>query len=162
MHKGSSMAKMGLSRFVFGVLSCLALGLAITGAWAASQVAVDGTFSGSWRAYSQRLDYDKGGHGVADAGMATHFLVLGADGTWTFGTSAGKWTVAAVTDSDWKRWQTRPYGPKRKILLQGWAGRAADGPVEESGGRVDFIWLIYHVEKPSPGLIQIKFGHAKK
>jgi hypothetical protein len=86
-------------------------------------------------------------------------LALYGDGSWTFGPSGGTWDVASVEASDWERWQIASYGPQRKIVLHGWNGGTADGPIEESGGHVDFVWVIYRIESPDPATIYLKFGH---
>lgn len=124
-----------------------------------------GEFAGSWRAYSERIYYDRGGAGallsIAKGNAITRTLKISSDGRWEFGDSKGTWTVSAITDEDWSRWGISPYGPTRKVVLDGWNKASADGPAEEST-RVDFIWVIYHVEPPlvqNPGTIWIKFGH---
>lgn len=115
---------------------------------------------GDWRAYSARIYYDKGGGGTAS--RFTQPLKLSAQGEWNFETSAGKFTVENINGGDWKRWGIAPYGPKRKIVLLNWNSSKADGPIEESSGRVNFIWVIYKVRPPvatSPGTVWIKFCH---
>ncbi|MBI4052723.1 MAG: hypothetical protein HY394_01670 [Candidatus Diapherotrites archaeon] len=119
-------------------------------------------FAGSWRALSSRLFYDAGGGGDVGSGTG-HRLEINADGTWQFSSSAGKWSVAAIEDADWTKWKVDSYGPARKIVLDNWNGGIADGPIEESDGQVDFIWLIYRAEPPTvsaPGQVQAKYGHA--
>ena len=122
-------------------------------------------FVGSWRVYSERIYYDVGGAGallsIASGNAPTQGLILSSGGKWEFGDSKGTWTVTEITDEDWSRWDVSPYGPTRKLVLDGWKGDTADGPVEEST-RVDFIWVIYHVEPPlvqNAGTIWMKFGH---
>jgi hypothetical protein len=51
------------------------------------------------------------------------------------------------------------YGPQRKVVLEGWNDDVADGPIEESEAGVDFLWVVYRVDDPSPGVVQMKFGH---
>lgn len=120
----------------------------------------DPAFTGSWRIYSEYIYYDAGGGGGSDSSASgTRRLELYDDGTWTFGPSSGYWSIEPVSPSDWDRWAIPPYGPDRKIVLQGWNGGVESGPVEESGGYVDFVWVIYHVDTPEPGLVYIKFGH---
>ena len=122
---------------------------------------VDGSLAGEWRVYSETLFYDAGGSGGSDsAASTTRMLVLKDDGTWEFGSSAGSWYVTSIDPSDWDRWGSTPYGPERKIVLDGWNGGVADGPVEELAGAVDFVWVIYRVDAPDPGTVQMKFGHA--
>ena len=118
-------------------------------------------FVGDWRVYSETLFYDAGGSGGSDsAASTTRMLVLKDDGTWEFGSSAGSWYVTSIDPSYWDRWGSTPYGPERKIVLDGWNGGVADGPVEELAGAVDFVWVIYRVDAPDPGTVQMKFGHA--
>lgn len=124
-------------------------------------------FAGNWRAYSERLFYDKGGGGAtlsASSGTAsTQTLSLKNDGTWSYGTSKGTWSISAITADDWKSWGIESYGPARKIFLQGWNKGTASGPVEESAGNVDFIWVLYRVGPPTvqnPGTVHMKFGHV--
>jgi predicted small lipoprotein YifL len=115
---------------------------------------------GSWRFYSESLYYDAGGGGVMDSSEVVGTdLVLYEDGSWEFGSSSGWWSVAAIDGSEWDRWLVSPYGPTRKILLQGWNGGTGDGPLDEETGYVDFVWVIYHVDSPDPGTVYIKFGH---
>ncbi len=120
----------------------------------------DPAFVDSWRIYSEYIYYDAGGSGGSDSSASgTTRLELNADGTWQFGSSAGSWTIEPIAPSDWDRWGVSAYGPERKVVLQGWKGGVEDGPIEESAGYVDFVWVIYHVDSPDPGLIYIKFGH---
>ena len=120
----------------------------------------DPAFVDSWRAYSEYIYYDAGGSGGSDASASgTTRLDLYADGSWQFGSSSGYWSIEPIAPSDWDRWGVSGYGPERKVVLQGWNGGAEGGPIEESAGYVDFVWVIYHVESPDPGLIYIKFGH---
>ncbi|MBI2655017.1 hypothetical protein HYX06_01175 [Candidatus Woesearchaeota archaeon] len=121
----------------------------------------DPAFVGSWRIFSERIFYDIGGGGSA-AVPVTRNLELLKDGTWRFGDSQGAWSVTETTSEDWTRWGVNPYGPTRKVALDKWNNAVADGPVEESKGYVDFIWVIYHVEPPqvqNAGTIWMKFGH---
>ncbi len=117
---------------------------------------------GKWRAYSEAIFYDSGGSKYLDRAV-TRLLEISADGTWTFGTSSGTWKTEPVSFADWTKWDTSDYGPTRKITLNGWNGGVADGPIEETESRIDFIWVIYREEPPTvskPGQVQIKFGHA--
>ncbi len=117
---------------------------------------------GSWRAYSEAIFYDAGGNDWLDT-PSTRRLELKGNGRWEFGSSTGTWETAPVTENDWLKWEVESYGPTRKIVLNNWNKGVADGPVEESGGRIDFIWVIYHADPPLvsyPGQVQIKFGHA--
>lgn len=122
----------------------------------------DPAFVGSWKVFSERIFYDMGGAGAA-AVPVTRNLELLKDGTWSFGDSKGTWIATEITNEDWGRWDINSYGPTRKITMNGWNNGIADGPVEESSGRIDFIWVIYHVEPPlveNAGTIWLKFGHA--
>jgi len=122
---------------------------------------VDISLTGEWRVYSETLFYDAGGSGGSDSGASTtRMLVLKDDGAWEFGSSGGSWYVTSIDPSDWDRWGSAPYGPERKIVLEGWNGDMGDGPVEEYEGGIDFFWVIYRVDAPYPGTVQMKFGHA--
>jgi hypothetical protein len=117
-------------------------------------------FVGDWRVYSETLFYDAGGSGGSDSGASTtRELSLNDDGTWEFGSSNGTWYVTAIEAGDWSRWGVEEYGPQRKVVLEGWNGDVADGPIEESEAGADFLWVIYRVDEPSPGVVQMKFGH---
>lgn len=121
-----------------------------------------GEFVGLWRVFSSRLFYDAGGGGAVGTGTGQP-LELNSDGTWQLSASAGTWAVENISEEDWKAWNVNSYGPDRKIVLDNWNGATASGPVEESGGRVDFFWMIYRAEPPtvsSPGQVQAKYGHA--
>ena len=121
----------------------------------------DPAFVGSWRIFSERIFYDIGGAGSA-AVPVTRNLELLKDGTWKFGDSNGTWTVTEITNDDWTRWGINPYGPSRKITMDGWNKATADGPIEEEKSQIDFIWVIYHVEPPqvqNAGTVWLKFGH---
>ncbi len=119
-------------------------------------------FVGLWSAFSSRLFYDAGGGGALGSGTG-YPMEINADGTWKYSSSAGKWHVEDVTSADWTKWKISDYGPKRKMVLDGWNNGIADGPVEESSGRVDFFWSIYRVGPPKvgvPGLVNVKYGHT--
>jgi len=120
----------------------------------------DELLTGDWRIYSETLFFDAGGSGGSDSSASvTRKLHLDEDGTWEFGSSQGTWYVATIEPLDWDRWQVQPYGPAVKIVLDGWNGQVGDGPIEEYESGVDFFWVIYRVDDPSPGAVQMKFGH---
>lgn len=113
-----------------------------------------------WRVYSEAIFYDEGGSNFLETPVTT-LLEIRADQTWSFGSSSGTWSVQAIEESDWQKWGVPSYGPTRKLVLNGWNGGTNDGPIEESGSRVDFMWVIYRVGPPtvqSAGQIQMKFG----
>ncbi len=113
-----------------------------------------------WRVYSEAIFYDAGGNNFLETPVTT-LLDIRADQTWSFGSSTGTWSVQAIQESDWDRWGVPSYGPTRKLVLNGWNSDTNDGPIEESGDRVDFMWVIYRVGPPavqSAGQIQMKFG----
>lgn len=117
-------------------------------------------FVGDWRVYSETLLYDAGGGGGSDSSASTtRELSLNDDGTWEFGSSNGTWYVTTIDAADWSRWGVEEYGPQRKVVLEGWNDDFADGPIEDSEAGVDFLWVIYRVDEPSPGVVQMKFGH---
>ena len=156
-------------KHILSFLCALPLILAVP-AHAQSATALAGTHPGSlagtWRIYSERLYYDIGGGGPwasasqGSAGFRT--LVIHGNGTYEFGSSRGSWSVEPIQASDWKTWKVGSYGPSQKIVLQGWNKAGASGPLEGSGSRADFVWVIYRVAPPlvrSPGTVYIKFGH---
>ena len=117
-------------------------------------------FVGDWRVYSETLFFDAGGSGGSDSGASTtQELSLNEDGTWEFGSSSGAWQITAIDAADWSRWDVEEYDPQRKIVIEGWSDDVADGPIEESEAGTDFLWVIYRVDEPSPGVVQMKFGH---
>ena len=138
--------------------AALAAGVALLIGVAASAAAGRGEISTTWRVYSARIDYDNGSYSVMPPG--TRRLVV-SDSGWRFGSSAGAVRIVRITGADWKRWRVTAYGPTRKAVFAGWSGGAADGPLEESAGRVDFIWVIYRARPPlvhAPGTVSLKFG----
>jgi len=121
----------------------------------------DGILAGEWRISSETLFYDAGGSGGSDASASgTRRLTLYDDGSWEFGSSGGAWFTSPIDPSDWDRWGTAPYGPETKIVLEGWNGDVGDGPIEGSAGTVDFFWVIYRVDDPDAGAVQVKFGRT--
>lgn len=113
---------------------------------------------GSWRPYSESIYYDSGGN--KSITPVTRRLNLNSGGQWSFGSSNGNWRVENISQNDWKNWGINPYGPTRKIILTGWNKSSAGGPIEESGGRIDFLWVIYRSQSSfGPATIWIKFGH---
>ena len=122
----------------------------------------DAELAGSWRVYSERLYYDIGGAGALGIPVSRR-LDLEADGTWAFGDSHGTWSTSAIDDRDWKQWDIAAYGPTTKIVVEDWNQATAMGPLERTGSRTDFIWLIYHVKPPTvnhAGVVWIKFGRV--
>ena len=84
-------------------------------------------------------------------------------GRWHFGTSSGRFRVAAITAADWTKWGIEAYGPTRKVVFSGWSGATATGPIEGTGAQVDFFWLMYPARPPvvrTAGVVSLKFGHA--
>ncbi len=118
---------------------------------------IDKDLVGSWRPFSEAIFYDDGGNDWITP--VSRRIELSADGTWSFGSSSGTWSVAPISNSDWSTWKVSSYGPNRKIILDGWNKGVASGPIEESSS-IDFFWVIYHGDMSlGPATIQIKFGH---
>lgn len=114
--------------------------------------------AGSWRPYSESIFYDRGGN--KSIVPVTRRMTLSPNGQWSFGTSSGKWHVETITQNDWDNWKINPYGPTKKIVLSGWNKSTAEGPIEESSGNIDFIWVIYRTQSSfGPATVWIKFGH---
>ncbi len=118
---------------------------------------VDSRLVGTWRQYSARYDYDAGGAAVSDTPLSDN-LVIKPDGTWSYGTSKGSISSSKLTPDDTKKWGGMS-DVQIKVVLNGWEKGTAEGPVQESGGRVNFIWVIYRVTSPRPGTVSLKFGH---
>ncbi len=117
---------------------------------------------GSWRIFSERIYYDKGGAGALGTPVSRN-LEITASNSWNFGDSKGTITIAQITEEDWKKWGIEKYGPTRKVIVNNWNKLVAEGPLEESTDRIDFIWIIYHVDPPlvqNPGTVWMKFGHG--
>lgn len=117
--------------------------------------------AGRWRVFSERIFYDQGGAGDTST-RGGRDLSLNSNCTWDDGgPTSGTWSVSGIPPSDWQRWQVSPYGPTRKITLNGWSGGIAEGPVEDDHGTVDFIWAIFHVAPPlvaAPGLVEVRYS----
>ncbi|MBI5222873.1 hypothetical protein HY990_00470 [Candidatus Micrarchaeota archaeon] len=113
---------------------------------------------GSWRIYPATTNYK----GEVDySKLSSRKLEIKEDGNWQFGSSSGSWKIETISSQDWERWETEPYEPTKRLVLNGWDGKTVDGPIEGEEGRPDFIWLIYEV-KDSQGQerqLQLKFGH---
>ena len=125
-----------------------------------AQSATNEMVSGKWRVYSEKIFYDIGGSGGFGINSGRD-LELQNNGKWKFGDSQGTYSLADITPEDWSQWQIGSYGPTQKITLNNWNKGVADGPIEESEERVDFVWVIYHVEPPlvqNAGTVWIKFG----
>ncbi len=145
--------KLPLAIFLFGIIllemGCLSRNVSIPTS--------DKSLVGSWRFYPQRTN---------DQGMidlpTSRKLELRSDGSWEFGSSRGSWGTKDITAADWAKWKIESYGPKKKIVLNGWSGQTVDGPIEEVEARVDFFWLIYDVGPPVTTRVrqaQLRFGH---
>ncbi|HEX7478890.1 MAG TPA: hypothetical protein VF331_13875 [Polyangiales bacterium] len=80
---------------------------------------------------------------------------------WSYGTTSGAWSVAAISSMDWNAWGISSYGPTRKLILAGWSGGTAQGPIDEQpGGPVSYLWVIYPYQSASgPAKVWLKFGH---
>lgn len=114
--------------------------------------------AGSWRPYVEFIYYDSGGN--KSIKPVTRYLNLNSNGQWSFGSSNGKWHVENISKNDWSKWGISPNGQTRKIVLTGWNKSSASGPIEESDGRIDFLWVVYRSKSSfGPATIRIKFGH---
>ncbi|MBI5046891.1 hypothetical protein HZC07_04130 [Candidatus Micrarchaeota archaeon] len=119
---------------------------------------------GSWRVYSAVTYFDSGGGGgLRNSSFGGEKLSINSDGTWQFGASSGTWTTSSVSTEDWNKWGVDSYGPTKKMIIYNWNGEEVDGPIEETDGRIDFIWMIYRIKGSSTGengQVQIKYGRA--
>jgi hypothetical protein len=118
-----------------------------------------GALVGIWSSYSATLYYDAGGGGAFPGGI--YSLTLNANGTWDYGDSSGSWSVTPISADDWTGWGVESYGPTRKLVLEGWSGGTAEGPIEEEAdGTVNFVWAIYPYQSDQgPATVWLKFGH---
>ncbi len=115
---------------------------------------------GEWKAYSKAI-YDETGIGNYLKDLPSEKFTLSADGKWAYGGASGSWSVGEVQAGDWESWGIVDYGPRKKLVLEGWNNARAGGPVELNEGKPEFVWVIYdaappEVEKPSQ--VQVKFG----
>ena len=114
---------------------------------------IDPLFVGTWRVFSDSIYYTEGGHKFR---ITPDTLIdIKNDSTWTYGTIHGTVSLEDITPEDWSSWGIKEYGPKRKIVFDGWNGAVGVGPVEEDIGGVSYFWIIY----PDPvGMVWQKFG----
>jgi hypothetical protein len=88
-------------------------------------------------------------------------LCLEADSTWRYGTATGTYSTAPIQIADWARWSMpASAGQKRKLVLAGWPGGTADGPIEENGDP-SVVWVISRVAPPDypfAGTLSISFA----
>jgi len=93
---------------------------------------------------------------------STTRLILDSSGTWAFDTSSGTLTISSIEASDWTSWGINAYdGPTRKLILTGWNKTESSGPIEESGGTINYIWLVYLYTDPDTKVtstVQVKYG----
>ena len=114
---------------------------------------------GKWKMHSQGRYQDEVGEWVFESDLS-RILEIKEDKTWDFGPSKGTWNVLPIEEDDWKRWGVSPYGPAKKIVMDKWNQKGADGPIEANSGQVSFFWVIYTVQyegKPKPQQYQQKF-----
>ncbi len=101
---------------------------------------IDKKFVGEWRVYSESF-YT----GTGDFKYRTTpdtILTIKEDGTWSFGDFKGTWEIDYINEEDWQRWGVKDYGPLRKIIFNGWNDTITQGPVEEDGAIIQYIWSI--------------------
>lgn len=114
----------------------------------------------NWRAYSETVYFDNGNWAFLETPV--ELLELNPDHTWKFGKKSGIWEIKFIEEIDWGKWGIGSYGPVKKIVLYDWVENGfADGPLEEDGDRIDYLWLIYRGSPPEikeNGQIQLKFG----
>ena len=136
-----------------------AAGLSIVTGTSAAQRPIG--VAGTWHIVTARVDYDTGGDDFVAAPNSGPPLLISPGGLWRYGKSHGTWSIAAIVRDDWQAWAAAPYGPTRKLVLHGWPGAAAEGPIEETGGRATYVWVIHHASKPTvpaPGQLHLKLS----
>ncbi|MBI2660580.1 hypothetical protein HYX07_05450 [Candidatus Woesearchaeota archaeon] len=117
--------------------------------------AQDGEFSelsliGKWGIHFIPLRLNEKGKWVQKFDTTT-ILELKSDKTWAFGTSQGTWKVFPIEEEDWIKWRVNPYGPKKKIVLEGFGDDGGSGPIEAYKGEVSFFWAMYKATNPETG-----------
>ena len=113
--------------------------------------------SDRWRIHSETAFWDAGGSTVLDTPVTTE-LALGAGGDWHFASSSGRWSIQEIDATDWERWGIDAYGPTRRLVLDGWGGDSADGPIEDDEtGDAEGLWVIYRVTDPMSGTVWMNF-----
>jgi hypothetical protein len=116
---------------------------------------------GSWKVLSSRISYDTGGEEALGMRISRR-LDLGT-GEWVHAASRGAWSVRAIGPDDWRRWGIEPYGPWRMLVLSGWPGGEAGGPIEESAAGPIILWVIYRAGPPTvsaPGTVHLMLGRS--
>ena len=115
---------------------------------------------GKWAIAFARIYYDQSGTNPLNTDKIAA-LELKADLTWQSGSMSGRWGAARITPEDWARWKSSPYGPRNKLVLQGWTGAQADGPIEQLGDDPDALIVIYHAAPPAvsaSGTVWLTYG----
>jgi len=115
---------------------------------------------GKWAITFGRIYYDQSGTNPLNTDKIPA-LELRADLTWQSGGMSGRWSAARITPEDWARWKSSPYGPKNKLVLQGWNSAQADGPIEQLGDDPDALIVIYHAVPPAvsaTGTVWLTYG----
>lgn len=169
--KTVSRTRTGIARLKLSIVAVAAIAAAAGGVLYISSLQTPTTSDtsqqplvGSWAACSSTIFYDAGGSGSAPP-LGT-LLTMNGDGTWNYGSSHGTWMSVDVQNADWTKWGISPYGNvTQRIVMSGWNGATADGPIEPSAtpGTIDFVWVVYHESPPAvpdAGTIWLKFGHA--
>lgn len=113
-------------------------------------------FVGAWRVFSDSIYYPDGGFSYRTT--PDSLLAIHEDGTWSFATFSGTWRTENISADDWAAWGVNPYGPIRKIILDGLPG-SMGAPIEEDLAAIRFLWAIY--DEPE-GRVWQKFGPAGK
>ncbi|MBI2664758.1 hypothetical protein HYX10_05470 [Candidatus Woesearchaeota archaeon] len=131
---------------------------------------------GKWGIHAPGVVF-KGREGGREGSLATYewevkfatttILELNADNTWAFGKTSGRWKILPIEGKDWEKWDLEYYGPKKKLVLEGWENEIeehrniADGPIEASSGQVDFFWVnsrvTFEETQETSQMLQLKF-----
>lgn len=130
---------------------------------------LDPQIVGSWPVTSAQISWD--GSGVPDgaasdsleAQLASVALLLGADGTFSFGPVTGTWTVVPFPAADKALWGTGGRGPEgylRELVLAVNGQVYTRGPIDDASPPATAPWglrVAFRVASPQGGNIVVMF-----
>lgn len=105
---------------------------------------------GTWRIISETV-YWNNGLSQSITPVTTQ-LKINSGGSWSFGSSSGTWTTSAITAQDWTDWGIAEYASAtNKLTLANWNNDTSKGPIDETNGVIDNIWIIYNTTSQTNG-----------